>query len=253
MKNTLPPLVYEDMYVMVFNKPAGLMVHPDGKHTEPTLSEMVAEQFSFVGKVGEPMIIGGKEILRPGIVHRLDTETTGVLVVAKTQEAFLCLKQQFVDKEVTKIYHAFVYGHPKKEFGSIDAPIGRSAKDFRAYSSQRGARGDKREARTLYRVLSRCVDESLPNEWKRYSFVELRPKTGRTHQLRVHMKYMHHPIISDSLYAKENPPIAGFTRTALHARSITFKTPDGIEHTIEAPYPHDFQLALRNTHIHANL
>lgn len=253
MKVALPTILYEDTHVFVFNKPAGQMVHPDGKHTDMTLSDMLAEQFPAIRTVGEPMVIGGKEVIRPGIVHRLDTDTTGVLIVAKTQECFLYLKQQFLDKEITKVYHAFIYGHPKKEFGTIDAPIGRSARDFRAYSSQRGARGEKREAVTLYRVLDRCMDESLSNEWKRYSFVELRPKTGRTHQLRVHMKYLHHPIVSDSLYAKENPQILGFKRTALHARSVSFKTPDGIERTVEAPYPEDFELALRNAQIHANL
>lgn len=274
----LPDILYEDDYVFVFNKPAGLMVHPDGRTKDTTLSEMLAQHYPELIQVGEPQevrkVTSQKSqvesntesdedlrlatsdlglIARPGIVHRLDTDTTGVLVVAKTQESFLHLKQQFLDHAVTKVYHAFVYGHPKKEFGTIDAAIGRSGKDFRAYSAQRGARGEKKEAVTLYRVLRRFVDEDLSDEWKRFSFMELRPKTGRTHQLRVHMKYMHHPIVSDPLYAKEAPRALGFQRTALHARSISFTTPDGSIQTVEAPYPEDFAQALQEYGFHAKV
>lgn len=264
----LPEILYEDDYVFVFNKPAGLMVHPDGRTKDVTLSEMLAQHYPELIHVGEPQKIKSDTdenedadipqadtamVARPGIVHRLDTDTTGVLIVAKTQESFLHLKQQFLDHTVTKVYHAFVYGHPKKEFGTIDAAIGRSGRDFRAYSAQRGARGEKKEAVTLYRVLRRFMDEDLSDEWKRFSFMELRPKTGRTHQLRVHMKYMHHPIVSDPLYAKEAPQALGFERTALHARSISFTTPDGSIQTVEAPYPEDFAQALQEYGFHAKV
>ncbi len=268
MKSKLPEILYEDDYVFVFNKPAGLMVHPDGRTKETTLSDMLAKKYPELITVGEPQKVKSDTddnedtdmtpqdaalIARPGIVHRLDTDTTGVLVVAKTQESFLHLKQQFLEHTVTKVYNAFVYGHPKKEFGTIEAAIGRSGKDFRAYSAQRGARGEKKEAVTMFRVLNRFMDENLSDEWKRFSFMELRPKTGRTHQLRVHMKYMHHPIVSDPLYAKEAPVALGFMRTALHARSIAFTTPDGILQTVEAPYPDDFAQALQEYVFHAKV
>jgi 23S rRNA pseudouridine1911/1915/1917 synthase len=264
----LPEILYEDDFVFVFNKPAGLLVHPDGRTKEVTLSDMLAKRYPELVAVGEPQKVKSDTdesddidvtpsdialIARPGIVHRLDADTTGVLIVAKTQESFLHLKQQFLDHTVTKVYHAFVYGHPKKEFGTIEAAIGRSGKDFRAYSAQRGARGEKKDAITMFRVLNRFMDEDLGDEWKRFSFMELRPKTGRTHQLRVHMKYMHHPIVSDPLYAKEAPQELGFTRTALHARSIRFTTPDGVVQTVEAPYPTDFAQALRTYKIHDNV
>lgn len=245
MKEMLPPILYQDEHVFVFNKPAGLMVHPDGRSDVPTLSEMLVAAHPEIKDVGEPMRLGEKVIDRPGIVHRLDTDTSGVIIVAKTNEAFHFLKAQFQEHSIQKVYEAFVYGHPQKEFGTIDAPIGRSVRDFRMYSAQRGARGEKREATTIYRVLSRFSDDAHGDAWKRFSLVELRPKTGRTHQLRTHMKYLNHPIVSDPLYSRGAPLALGFARTALHAKTITFATPDGKSHTVTAPYPTDFEAALQ--------
>lgn len=133
-----------------------------------------------------------------------------------------------------KTYHAFVYGIVKEDDAIIDRPIARSRKDFRKWSAQRGARGDVREAVTEYRVLSRLENE-------RATFVEALPKTGRTHQIRVHFKAINHPVVCDSLYAPKGQPILGFKRLALHARSLEFTNIDGQHIKVEAPYPNDFK------------
>jgi 23S rRNA pseudouridine1911/1915/1917 synthase len=228
--------IYEDNDVLVLNKPAGLMVHSDGRSTEKTLTDLILEHYPTLVSVGEPWTASdGTVIPRPGIVHRLDRDTSGVLVVAKTQDAYGFLKKQFQEREIKKVYNAFVYGNIKEDEGVIDKPIAKSKKDFRMWSAQPGARGKEREAVTEFTVLQRGKD---------VVFLELRPKTGRTHQLRVHMKAIHHPIVCDSLYAPNRPCLLGFGRVALHARQITFTLPNGEEKTYEAPYPEDFQKAV---------
>lgn len=261
----LPPILYEDKYVFVFDKPAGLMVHPDGRTKKITLSDLLAREYPDLKKVGEPLTNkkdeesddDSSQILRPGIVHRLDQETSGCLIVAKTQKAFLFLKDQFKNHEIHKEYHAFVWGWPSREFGEINSPIGRSKSDFRRWSSGRGTRGELREAITHYRVLKKFnidIEESpKQKDGKSFSYMALFPKTGRTHQLRVHMKYLNHPIVGDSLYGGSREMALGFKRLALHARKITFKTPDGKEHQIEAPFPLDFKRTLQKHNSHAKV
>ena len=229
------PILYEDGDVVVVNKPSGLVVHSDGKTKEPTLADdWVLTHYPETKNVGEPFVKDGVTIPRPGIVHRLDRATSGALVIAKNERAFEHLKRQFQEREVTKTYNAFVYGAMKEEDGVIDRPIGKSASDFRLRSAQRGARGVLREAVTEYTVLSRGADAS---------FLEIRPKTGRTHQIRVHLKAINHPVVCDTLYAPKRPPLFGFSRLALHARSIAFKTIGGEMVTVEAPLPEDFVAA----------
>ena len=143
-----------------------------------------------------------------------------------------------MNREVEKIYHAFVYGNLKDDRGTINLPIGKSTSNFRKWSAQRGARGEKREAITYFQVLKRIEDKSA-------TFVEAKPKTGRTHQIRVHFEAIHHPVVGDKLYAKGKPELLGFERLALHAKQITFKTLNGQKMTVEAPYPEDFQKALK--------
>ncbi len=230
-------ILYEDKDVLVVNKPAGLVVHADGRTEEPTLVDWILENYPNIKDVGEPTkLSNGEIIVRPGIVHRLDRDTSGVLVVAKKQPAFLFLKQQFQDRTLQKTYRAFVYGEPKQEEGIIDRPIARSRKDFRLWSAQRGAKGVEREAITEYKVLARH---------KGFSFFELKPKTGRTHQIRVHLKAINHPVVCDKLYAPKQKPALGFTRLALHSLSIEFTLPSGKPIKVEAPYPEDFKKALK--------
>lgn len=224
-------IVYEDENILVLNKPAGLMVHSDGRTKEKTLTDWILKKYPSLKNVGEPARYEGKIIPRPGIVHRLDKGTSGVLILAKNQKTFEYLKNEFQKRGVSKNYIAIVYGAMKDDFGTIARPIGRSTKDFRLWSAQRGARGAMREAITEYKVVKRTKDFSLLN---------LSPKTGRTHQLRVHLKAVNHPIVCDSLYAPKRECAFGLKRTALHALSIEFLAPDGRKIKAEAPMPDDF-------------
>lgn len=231
-----PEILYEDNDVVAINKPSGLVVHGDGKTKEPNLVDWLITKYPEIKDVGEPGRDNeGKEILRSGIVHRLDRETSGVMLVAKNQKSYENLKKQFQNHEIKKKYEAFVYGEVRKD-GVVNRPIGRSSSDFRKWSAQRGARGEMREAVTEYKVLAKNKD---------YSLVEIFPKTGRTHQIRVHMKAVNHPLVSDSLYAPNRGMSLGFNRVALHSKEVVFKGLDGVVHNVVAPYPDDFEKALK--------
>lgn len=229
-------VIYEDENILAVNKPAGLAVHPDGRTKEYTLSDWVAEHYPSVQGVGESIkLTHGGEIPKHGIVHRLDRDTSGVMIIAKNQEAFLFFKKQFQGRKVQKTYRAIVYGRVKEKRGVIDKPIGKSRSDFRQWSAEKGARGTLREATTEYELLKSTKD---------FSYLSLHPKTGRTHQIRVHLKAIGHPVLCDKLYASKRPCEGGLTRMALHAFSISINTPDGASVTIEAPVPKDFEGAL---------
>ena len=243
MTNLSSNILYEDEDTLAINKPAGLVVHSDGRTIETSVAEWFVSQYPEARDVGEPLKLEGRSgepdvfIQRPGIVHRIDRETSGVLLLAKTREGHAHLKSQFQNREVEKIYHAFVYGVLESERGVIDFQIGRKIGDFRKWSAEGDVRGQVREALTEYLVLKKMSDEKA-------SFVEARPKTGRTHQLRVHFKALGHPIVCDRLYAPHRQTILGFERLALHARSITFTNLKNEKITIEALYPEDFKHAL---------
>ncbi len=228
-------VLYEDKDILVLNKPAGLTVHPDGKTNEKTLTDWLLKKYPSLKNVGELARYEGKVIPRPGIVHRLDKETSGVLIIAKNQKIFEYLKKEFQERRVKKTYLAVVYGMVKDDAGIINRPIGRSAKDFRLWSAQRGARGTMREAVTGFKVLKRIKD---------FSLLELSPKTGRTHQLRVHAKAINHPIVCDSLYAPKRECAFGLKRMALHASAVELSLPRGKKITVEAPLPEDMSLAV---------
>jgi len=256
-------ILFEDKNVLVLNKPAGISVHADA-HTGKkniTMADLILGYNKSLEKVGEPMIVEykGKEIKikRPGIVHRLDKETSGILLVAKNQKTFLFLKEQFQNHKIKKTYKAFVYGFvsdPKASLltgkrGVINAPIGRSPIDIRMWTAGRGARPPLREAVTEYVVLNKFTDTK--NEIKQkeaehqYSYIEAYPKTGRTHQIRVHMRYINHPVVSDPLYRGVKDLSLGMKRLALHAHSITFSLPSGEVKIIEAPLPLDFKNVIK--------
>jgi 23S rRNA pseudouridine1911/1915/1917 synthase len=188
--------------------------------------------------VGEPM--GG--VSRPGIVHRLDRETSGVLLLAKNQKAFECLKSQFVNREIKKTYITIADGWVRLDHGIINKPIGRSPKDFRRHLAGRGARGEMREAITEYNVIKRFT---LPIKGKevKFTYVEVKPKTGRTHQIRVHMKFLNHPVVCDSLYNPDSPCLKGISRLALHAKSIEFNDLKGNYVKVESKIPSEFEKA----------
>lgn len=230
------PIIHENSDYLVINKPAGLVVHSDGKTKEQSLTDWLLKKYPKSLKLGEPLVLKNGDIIpRPGIVHRLDRETSGAMIIAKNQKSFEFLKNKFKNHEMKKRYHVFVHGSPKKDDDTIDRPIGRSRKDFRKWSAQRGARGELRDAITNYNVLKRSKDVSL---------LEAMPKTGRTHQIRVHFKAINHPVVSDSLYAPKHKPLLGLKRVGLHSRSLSFKDKSGKEVTYEADYPEDFAKAM---------
>jgi len=222
------PIIYEDQNIVAINKPAGLLVHSNGKTKEKTLVDWLVKKYPQLKKVGD------EPETRPGLVHRLDKDTSGVLLIAKNQKTFEELKKQFQEKQIQKIYLALVWGEVKKEKGVVSASIGRSAK-FGRFIASRGKRGKIREAVTEYKVLKRFLQ---------FTFLELKPKTGRTHQLRVHMKFLNHPIVCDKLYAPNRPcPVLGLGRLALHAQAIEF-TLSQKKMRLEASLPADFKRAL---------
>lgn len=235
-------ILYEDANILAINKPSGLIVHSDGRNIEPSIADWVIKNFPDLENVGEPWISPqGETIPRPGIVHRLDRATSGVLIIARSQETHAFLKKQFQNREIEKIYRAFVYGHPKDESGVIELEIGRTKKIPRKWTALPGKTGTLRAAITHWKVLERGIDLETK---EKVSLLEVRPKTGRTHQIRVHFKAIHHPVICDKIYAPKKGCPLGFNRLALHAFQIRFKTPEEKMIEVEAPLPEDFQEAL---------
>ena len=236
---TEPTIIYENDDVLVINKPTGLLVHSDTSDATDTGVAWFLEHAASAHGVGEPRIgSDGSTIERSGIVHRLDKDTSGVLILAKRQAGFDHLKQQFKDRRVKKTYRALVYGHMHERWGTIDRQIGRSAKDFRLRSAQRGAKGTLRDAVTNWECIGKGEYEGEP-----YSYVKLLPTTGRMHQLRVHMKAIDRPIVADPLYAGkklEQSNNLGIKRLALHAHELALTLPNGTEERFVAPLPQDF-------------
>ena len=231
-----PEVLYEDDHVIGIAKPAGLVVHA-GIGTGHTLADWISARYPMLDSVGEPYIDpSGRVIERPGMVHRLDKETSGVMVLAKRQEVFDTLKKHFQKGRVRKEYHAFVYGKPKRRRGTVSLPIGKSRGDFRKQAI-RFIRGEAREARTEYVFVASCADNT--------SFMKFYPQTGRTHQIRVHAQSLQIPIVGDAQYARSRAVPLGFGRLALHAYRLTLHTHlwDEPLHII-APYPEDFTRAM---------
>ena len=215
-------VLYEDDDLIVINKPAGLVVHPGAGHREHTLVNALLHHFPKLSG------IGGKE--RPGIVHRLDKDTSGCLVVAKTDEAHRGLSAQFEARTVEKIYFALVAGKLRKSAGAIEEKIGRHPvhRQRMSVASKRG-----RAAKTEYRVVSSSDEMSL---------VECKLHSGRTHQVRVHLHHLGHPVLGDKVYgahAKASP------RQMLHAWKLGFQHPrTGEWKNFEAALPNDFEEAV---------
>lgn len=231
------PVVYEDESLLVVNKPAGVSVHEDGHTNGPFLTDWVRDTHPEMVGVGETMRLqNGTIIDRPGVVHRLDRDTSGVLVLAKTQAAHECLKSQFKGRAVEKEYRALVWGELKESHGTIDRPIGRSRKDFRLWSCGKDAGGTLRPATTRWTLLA--VGQGV-------SYVSVEPKTGRTHQIRVHMKAIGHPVVCDTRYAPKRGCALGMERLALHAYTLTLTHPNGTRMTFEAPEPADIVTTTR--------
>lgn len=220
------PSIYEDNHTLVIDKPAGVMVHPDERSDEETIADWMREHYTSVKGVGDE----GRE----GIVHRLDRNTTGVLILAKDAIAYTTFKKQFKDHTTRKVYRLIVEGHIKYDTGMISLPIARAKSDFRKRTVvdvfAGDTRGEEREALTRYKVLARSSVDG-----RRYSYVEAYPLTGRTHQLRAHFRGIRHPIIGDDLYgSKEGRTVA--PRSMLHAYSLTIKIPGESEGYVEKTF-----------------
>jgi 23S rRNA pseudouridine1911/1915/1917 synthase len=234
-------VLFEDDGLVVINKPAGMVVHPARGHWSGTLTSALAFRFQSLSDVGGPT--------RPGIVHRLDRDTSGVIVIAKTNAVHLHLGEQFHDRKVSKEYYAITAGRLDRDRDEIDADIGRHPYQ-RDKMAIREGHSTSKHATTFYEVIARHG---------RFTQVRLRPKTGRTHQLRVHLAHLGCPIVCDRLYAghceisesellgqtrnQSEPPL--LSRQALHARALTFTNPQtGREMTFEAPLPEDLRRVL---------
>jgi len=232
-------ILHEDSNIIAIDKPSGISVHPDGRTKEKTVTDWVLKNYPKIKNVGESMFLENKgekiEIKRPGIVHRLDKDTSGVMLLAKNQKSYEFLKEQFQNREIKKVYHTIVTGWFREDRGVINRKIGRSPTDFRKYSASRGARGEMRDAVTQYKVLKRFESP------QKFTYLEVMPKTGRTHQIRVHMKSVDHPVVGDSLYNPYGPCPKGIKRMALHAKSIEFTDMKGKILKIESPLPKEFQ------------
>lgn len=222
-----PKIIYEDDDILIIDKPAGLLVHaraPELKDQEPTVVDWLIKKYPAIKTVGD------QPELRPGLVHRLDKETSGVMIIAKNQETFEYLKRQFRDHLVQKEYVALVCGKLKPDYGKIDFAIGRAEKGGKMAARAKGQEG--REALTEFEVIERRKNTTL---------VKALPRTGRTHQIRVHFFAMGHPIVGDPLYQSKKYKKITSERMMLHAHRLTFIDMDGQEKTFIAPIPTDYE------------
>ncbi len=211
------PVIYEDVDLLVIDKPAGLVVHPAPGHERGTLVNALLERG-----------IGGGHGSRPGIVHRLDRDTSGLMVVARHEAAYQRLVAAMAQRRIERIYTALVYGGPPEDAGCIDAPIGRHIRDRKRMSLHTTA---PRRAVTHFRVLARFADMSL---------LDVTLETGRTHQIRVHVAALGFPVVGDVVYGRRPRP-SGLSRQFLHARKLSLPHPMDPERrlTFEAPLPPD--------------
>lgn len=240
-------ILFEDEAILVINKPAGLTVHPDGKKDFNTLTDLVLQDRPEMKTVGEPLKLDdGDYVLRPGIVHRLDRDTSGIMILAKTPDAYQNLKEQFQNHEVKKNYRAIVVGSFRSVRGVIKEPIGRSNLDIRKWAAGVHARGEKREALTRYSVRASGKVADTEGTEQTLSYLDIYPETGRTHQIRVHLQYIQHPIIGDNLYASYAPKFLGAERQMLHSHMITFKHPvTGKKISYIADLPNDMEKIIK--------
>jgi 23S rRNA pseudouridine1911/1915/1917 synthase len=214
-------IVYQDSDLLVVDKPAGLTVHPAPGHSRGTLVNALLAAC--------PDLQGISGTLRPGIVHRLDKDTSGLIVVAKNDRAMRALQRQLAERTVHKTYLALVVGVPKPREGQIEAPIGRSPRNRKKMAVVEGGR----EATTRYRVR-----EELPG----HALLEVEPVTGRTHQIRVHLAAIGHPVLGDPLYGKASALLG---RQFLHAWKLAFRMPvSAREVEFESPLPPDLRATL---------
>lgn len=224
-KNIKLEIIFQDKNFIIINKPAGMQVHPSNKNETDTLVN------GLICKFPEIKTVGDDPKIRPGIVHRLDKDTSGVMVIARNQEAFNKLKDKFKNREITKTYWALVYGKLENKSGIINKPIARAGN----YKKQTIA-----SAKTKTKIRPAVTEYKILKEFENYSLIEAIPKTGRMHQIRIHLASIGHPVIGDEKYILKNISANENTvRQMLHAKNIEFKL-NGKKYKFEAELPADF-------------
>jgi len=221
-------IIYEDSDLMVIEKDAGILVHPV-KDEKDTLIDLIREKYPDAK-----------------LAHRLDQDTSGLMVVAKNENSYIWLKDQFKNRQVKKKYLTLVYGTFKEKTGIIAKSIGRSQK--RGGSQTTTPIGKMREAITRYKVIKEfSAKDGSASGGKNYTLLEVMPETGRTHQIRVHLTSIGHPLAGDEKYKfKRQEKIAGLNRQFLHAKYLSFKTPDGKIMEFESELPPDLKIILNS-------
>lgn len=239
-----PKILYEDPSLLVINKPSGMVVNAAQTVKEEPVEDWIARNFQFP--------ISNDQLRRNGVVHRLDKETSGVLLIAKTPEVFEELQRQFKAREVEKTYVALLHGHVSPEEGTINSPLGRLPWNRERFGVLAGGR----EAETRYKVIKYFSPQHPTSHIPlliSYSLVEFYPKTGRTHQIRVHAKSIGHPVVADTFYAGRKTSRGDrkwCPRLFLHAAKIVFKHPvSGEKLAVEAALPEDLQGTLEKLEI----
>lgn len=238
-------IVYEDADLLVVNKPAGMVVHPAYGHRTGTLINAILAHC--------PEIAGVGDTLRSGIVHRLDKETSGLIIVAKNDAARQHLQRQFKRREVKKVYLALVEGHLKPERGLIEAPIGRDPRRRKRMAVMKVEKGG-REAQTKYRVVEYFALQ-VGGISRLYTLVEAQPVTGRTHQVRVHFAFLGHPLVGDPVYGFRKQRLAGYglpplDRQFLHAQSLGLHLPHSNQYVeFRAELPTDLREVLERLRV----
>lgn len=238
-KKIVLPIIYEDKDVVVINKPAGVLTHSKGAlNLEPTVATWLQQHFKKGYYNTDPSVTRSLLVNRLGIVHRLDRPTSGVMICAKNDHALQWLQKQFSTRKVKKGYIAIVEGIPSPQEAIIDAPVERNPKKPQTFRV--GAAG--KPAQTKYEVI-----KTFKKKDKSYTLMELNPQTGRTHQLRVHLKYIGHPIVGDRVYGHGGLPTKIFTKFQagknmyLYAKSLEIILPTGQPKKFEASEPKIFK------------
>ena len=238
--------LFEDESILVLDKPAGITVNrSETTRHEETVQDWVEKRIKTEDLKLKSRASEGDFYKRGGIVHRLDKETSGILLVAKDEDSFMNLQKQFKERKVKKTYLALAHGKIKVKIGEIKVPVGRLPWNRKRFGILAGGR----ESVTEYKVLNYFVSKKNSSEF--YSLVELYPKTGRTHQIRVHLKYINHPIFSDFLYAGRKTARANkkyLDRVFLHASKISFNHPKtGKIVNFESPIPEELNNLLKDS------
>jgi 23S rRNA pseudouridine1911/1915/1917 synthase len=236
-------IVFENEDLMVIDKPSNLVVHPGAGHKQDTLSNALIAKYPEIARVGEPA--------RPGIVHRLDEDTSGLILVAKTMAGYDYAKNLFLTREVQKEYITLVHGIPAKLHDIIRVPIGRTSTHMKMSvidgSTSSGKSNLGKEAITEYRVLATnekaSESQSLPEGVDEMALIRVKLHTGRTHQIRVHMAHIGHPVVGDQLYGGnfKKSDASLINRQFLHAAQLKFKLPNGTNIDVSSPLPEELQ------------